>query len=101
MFNFLGGRRKVEEPVVGPQADERDLSGRLETIMLAGGAPLYLAFLDEVPRVAGDEVQEAKQRVASLIEHYPDAIRSCAGKTMDEARKILEQAERGLIARAA
>jgi len=101
MFNLFGNKPKVEEPVVGPQADERDLSDRLDTITLEGGAPLYHALLEDTPVVSRDQAQEAKQRVQFIMENYPDVIKDCAGKAPDEAKKILEQAERGAISQAA
>jgi len=65
----------------------------LDVLTLEGGAPFYTAFLEDTPVADKNMVRQAKEKVKHLIEHFPEAVKLCAGKSPTEARRILEEAE--------
>lgn len=89
--------------IIGPSADERDIKLKPESVSLADGSPLYHALLSDPNALvlSQSEAQEAKSRLSVLIEADPKGILSCQGKTLQEAKKILESIEANLGQKAA
>ncbi len=82
----------ADTPLRGPRAHERpELTP--DWVRLAGGVPLYHAFLADKPYIAKEEAQEAQDKTRYYITNHPNAVMQCEGKTPDEARKILESIE--------
>lgn len=80
-----------EFPIVGPSAEDRSRELVPEAVTLAGGVPLYHALLDDPNAlvVSASEAQEAKEKLAGLIDADPASVLSCQGVTLEEARAIL------------
>jgi hypothetical protein len=84
------------EPFVGPQADERgERQPDLHDIRLEKDVPLWYLFLNDpdAPVVSAGETNDAKSKLGHLISLNPDKIRECAGKSMEEARNIINNIE--------
>ncbi|MSU45374.1 MAG: hypothetical protein EXS47_01965 [Candidatus Zambryskibacteria bacterium] len=80
---------------VGPESEDRESRVTPELVQLSEGQPLYHAFLrdPDAITVSTDEVHSAKSRLYQIIATNPEAVVSCNGKTIDEARAILESIE--------
>ena len=64
----------------------------LSEVRLAEGRPLYYALMPEIEDEAvidDHEVAEAKNQLSYLYEQFPDKVRACEGKTLQEARAEL------------
>jgi len=81
-----------EEKLIGPRAHEREAKLDPHDVRLADDRPLYYVFLTnpETLVVSPDEVREAKQELSRKIEADPDRVLSCQGKTLEDAKEILE-----------
>lgn len=79
------------DPLIGPNAYERERNLTPEQVKLADGSPLYHALLQtgETGVVSGDEAQRAQNELREIIAVDPEIALSCQGKTLEEAREIL------------
>ena len=84
-----------EGPLLGPQADERGPKLTIEDVRLANGSPLYHALLDnpDTPTLSTSEAQKAKSRLSIIASIDQGRVFSCHGKTLPEAKAILETIE--------
>jgi len=89
------GQAKEKPELVGPRAHERESKIELDDIRLADGRPLYHALLTnpETLVLSPDEAREAQQRLLQISATDPDEVLMCQGKTLKEARTILESIE--------
>lgn len=74
------------------RADERASKFTPENVRLEGGKPLYYAFLKEPDALAlsHEESEAAHETLRKLAQFDENGVISCQGKTLDEAKKILE-----------
>jgi hypothetical protein len=81
--------------LVGPRAHERENRIELDDVRLADGRPLYHALLTnpETLVLSPDEAREAQQKLLQMFTANPDEVLTCQGKTLEEARAILESIE--------
>jgi hypothetical protein len=66
-----------------------------EGMTLVDGKPLYHALLSDssAPYVSADDAFKAKNRLQRVNELDPGAVLSCSGKTLQQAKHILETVE--------
>ena len=85
----------LENPIIGPRAHEREKKLTPDQVRLANGVPLYYAFLDNPNAInlSPTEVQSAKSRLSKIIAADINGTLSCNGKSLEEARNILESIE--------
>lgn len=61
---------------------------------LADGSGLHHAFLAEKLVTSPQDNQDAKNRLEYIADFDPEGVIECAGKSPEEARKILEEIEK-------
>lgn len=92
-----GGRKQINfgpPVIVGLKAEEgHGIAVAPTQIQLLGGIPLYYLLLEKEPPwiVLPEEAQAARDGLQRLFELDPVAIRSCQGKTKDQAREIIKR----------
>ncbi len=86
---------QTKEKLVGPRVNERESKLEPENVRLTDGRPLYYALLanPEALVLSPDEAREAHQRLSQISAADPDKVLTCQGKTLEEARTILETIE--------
>ena len=79
------------EPLIGPDAHERERNLTPEQVQLADGSPVYHALMESPTEgVANqDEARRAKSELREIIAQNPEIVLSCQGKSAEEAREIL------------
>lgn len=84
-----------QKPLVGPRAHEREKTPLPVEVSLDGGQPLYYALLPnpEALVLSPAEVQGAKSRLAEIVAIDAQKVMSCQGKSLEDARSILESVE--------
>lgn len=82
-----------EQPLVGPQAEDRD--EQIDAEMTGSGQPLWMAFLadPEALTVSKEEVQDAKNALQRMQSEKPDTISLCKHKTIEECRDMIHPAQ--------
>jgi len=60
-----------------------------EETKLADGSTIISAFLPDVPVLSHEQHEEASDMLRWAADAEPDLVKSCAGKTREEARAIL------------
>lgn len=92
-----------ENAGIGPESEDREPTLTPESAHLSEGQPLYHALLDnpDAITVSADEVHSAKSRLYQIISLDPEAVLACNGKTLEEAKAILESIESSQIEEAA
>ena len=94
-----GNSKKVNfgpPTIVGPKAEEHQTADAPTQIQLKGGVPLYSLLLEKEPPaiVLPEETQAARDELQELFRLDPTAVRSCQGKTREEALEILREVKR-------
>lgn len=89
--------------IIGPSVEDREPREQIHGIRLAGGAPLYYAFLEnpEAVVISPQQVQEAKRLLSIAIESSPEEVKALRDVEIGEARRVLDSIIQKSMAEAA
>ncbi len=87
---------KNEEDIkkVDPQVDTQNIR-ESDEFYTTDGEPVYLGILSEEEILIPDQnkIEEAKKKLAELMNFHSAEIKSCQSKTLVEAREVLQKLE--------
>lgn len=80
-----------EEALIGPRSDERK-NLQIDEFHNADGEPLYMSLVKESEDgvLKREDVEEAKNKLAEIMNKHPEEVKNCQNLKTEDCRKILE-----------